>query len=318
MLDFESLGERFVDVVSSREWQLLQQKFNMSDDIYILGHGGNLAVADHAAIDITRLTSGRKNALCPGSGVVATSLINDYSFEDWMVQWMELRTKYKTPEQLSRSLVLAISSSGCSADSLKALKWAAKNNMHAAVITGRQIKNLNREIVEVNLDVKKYHTGEVLTLLLTYQLTEGSGTECPSIKGPQRKVKRHWRGNVREYSFPDEEVNIGIDFDGVIHNADKGFHDGTLYGEPLQQAKESLENLSKEYNIILFSCKAKPDRPLISGKTGVELIWEWLKKHDMDEYITEVTSEKPRAKLYIDDRAIKFTSWKEVMDEIGH
>jgi phosphoheptose isomerase len=318
MLDFENLGDRFVEVVNSQEWQLLQQKFNMSDDIYVLGHGGNLAIADHAAVDITRLTAGRKNALCPGSGVVATSLINDYGFDDWMVQWMELRTKYKTQEQLSRSLVVAISSSGHSTDSLKALKWATKNGMSTAVITGRKIKNLDGDIVEVNLDVKKYHTGEVLTLLLTYQLTEGSGTECPAIKGAQSKRKRHWRGKVREYSFPDEEVNIAIDFDGVIHNSDKGFHDGTLYGEPLDHARESLEKLSKEYNVIIFSCKAKPDRPLISGKTGIELIWEWLKKHNLDKYVTEVTSEKPRAKLYVDDRAIKFTNWKEAMDEIGH
>ena len=43
---------------------------------------------------------------------------------------------------------------------------------------------------------------------------------------------------------------------------------------------------------------------LINGKTGTEMIWEWLKKHDFDQYISKVTSEKPRAMAYIDDKAI--------------
>ena len=56
--------------------------------IFILGHGGNLAVADHASADISRLSNGTKNAQAPGSAIVATSLINDTSFDDWMVQWL--------------------------------------------------------------------------------------------------------------------------------------------------------------------------------------------------------------------------------------
>jgi len=79
MLNFENLGEKFVQIIHTEEWKKLQEKFNNSNDIYVLGHGGNLAIADHAAVDITRLSNGRKNAMCPGSGVVATSLINDTS-----------------------------------------------------------------------------------------------------------------------------------------------------------------------------------------------------------------------------------------------
>ena len=79
MLNFENIGDRFVQVVNTDEWEQLQQKFNDCVDIYVLGHGGNLAVADHAAVDMTRLSNGTKNAMCPGSGVVATSLINDLS-----------------------------------------------------------------------------------------------------------------------------------------------------------------------------------------------------------------------------------------------
>ena len=57
MLNFENIGEKFVRVVNSPEWQELQAKFNRCQDIYVLGHGGNLAIADHAAVDITRLSN---------------------------------------------------------------------------------------------------------------------------------------------------------------------------------------------------------------------------------------------------------------------
>ena len=33
--------------------------------------------------------------------------------------------------------------------------------------------------------------------------------------------------------FETDKLNLAIDFDGVIHNMDKGFHDGTCYGEPI-------------------------------------------------------------------------------------
>ena len=57
---------------------------------------------------------------------------------------------------------------------------------------------------------------------------------------------------------------------------------------------------------MIFTAKAKSDRGLINGKTGTQLIWEWLKKHDMDKFVTKVTAEKPRAVAYIDDKGISF------------
>ena len=113
MLNFENLDEKFVKIVNSPEWEELQRKFNSSNDIYVLGHGGNLAVADHAAVDITRLSNGTKNAMCPGSGIVATSLINDSSFEQWMVQWLSCRTSTRNKTQMRRSLVLGNAQHEC-------------------------------------------------------------------------------------------------------------------------------------------------------------------------------------------------------------
>lgn len=110
--------------------------------------------------------------------------------------------------------------------------------------------------------------------------------------------------------------NIALDFDGVIHQNSKGFHDGTIYDDPVPGTRGALEFLSKDYNLIIFSCKANPNRPLVNEKGGEQLIWEWLKKHDLDQYISFITYVKPRAKYYIDDKAIKFATWKQTLGEV--
>ena len=107
-------------------------------------------------------------------------------------------------------------------------------------------------------------------------------------------------------NFQNDKNNIAIDFDGVIHNFDKGYHDGTCYGEPIEGSIESIKKLSKKYKIIIFTAKAKSDRPLVNGKTGKELVSEWLDKYGILECVHEITSEKPRAFLYVDDNGFRF------------
>jgi len=121
---------------------------------------------------------------------------------------------------------------------------------------------------------------------------------------------------IRKHSFPDETYQVGIDFDGVIHKNSKGFYDGTVYDIPVEGSYEALQTISKKYKVIIFSAKARTDRMLINSKTGIELIWEWLKKYDMAKFVEDVTSEKPRAVFYIDDKAIKFIDWERTMLEI--
>ncbi len=116
--------------------------------------------------------------------------------------------------------------------------------------------------------------------------------------------------------FESELNNIAIDFDGVIHNFDKGWHDGTCYGEPLPGSLDAIMKLSKKYNIIIFTAKAKNNRPLVNGKTGTELVKEWLEKYNVMQYIQDITSEKPRAKIYIDDNGYRFNTWEKTLSDI--
>ena len=117
--------------------------------------------------------------------------------------------------------------------------------------------------------------------------------------------------------FESDLKNIAIDFDGVIHNWDKGWYDGTCYGEPIEGAIGSVKKLSKKYNIIIFTAKCKPDRPMVNGKSGYQLVLDWLIRYDLDDCVSEITCEKPRAQLYIDDKGYYFESWDKTLEDIN-
>ena len=113
-----------------------------------------------------------------------------------------------------------------------------------------------------------------------------------------------------------ERKVLAIDFDGVIHKNSLGFHDGTVYDDPLEGSLDALKELSEDYEIVIFSCKALEDRPLINEKTGIQLIEEWLDKYGVLEYVKEVTFKKPRAYLYIDDKGYRFENWTDSIEFI--
>jgi hypothetical protein len=111
---------------------------------------------------------------------------------------------------------------------------------------------------------------------------------------------------------------VAIDFDGVIHGNSKGFYDGTVYDEPIEGAVEAIKWFyEKGLDIVIFTAKVKPDRPLVNGKTGKELVWDWLVKYKINSYIKDITCEKPRAIVYIDDKGIRFTSWEQTINQFN-
>ena len=120
----------------------------------------------------------------------------------------------------------------------------------------------------------------------------------------------------KKFTLDSDKNVIAVDFDGVIHKSSKGFYDGTIYDEPVEGTKKGLEYLSKSYKLVVYTCKANPDRPLIDGKTGTELIWEWMEKYDLSKYISDVFYSKPNAKYYIDDKAICFIDWNQILKAV--
>jgi len=83
--------------------------------------------------------------------------------------------------------------------------------------------------------------------------------------------------------------NVCIDFDGVL-NTYKGWVNEDYLYEPRPGAKEFLEKVNKEYNIIIFTTR------------DAEKVSQWLRENDMPYSI--VTNRKVPAKAYIDDRAL--------------
>jgi len=187
MIPCEDLMEKLRKVLKLNSWQLLQRDFNESNKIYIIGNGGNLAVADHASVDITRLTS--KVAVAPGSGILATSIIGDSCIDTWFVNWLSASISVDKEESLKDQLVIGISSSGTASNILNALIKAKSVGMRTAMLSARSIDVRDNGINTVMLDVDYYHSGEVLSLLLTYQLIHGSGSVCPSISEKLGKPK---------------------------------------------------------------------------------------------------------------------------------
>lgn len=322
MVDFENFNYKFESIVKSNEWSKVEQLFNSKKNVFLFGNGGNMGVSDHAAVDMSRLTD--KNVLCPGSGITATSIIGDNSFDTWFKVWLEQR--FRTSD-LSDSLVIAFSCSTNSDSSksiMNALEFAVSKGVPAVLIAAVPKDDINPKITFVNQDVIYYHTSEVLSLALTYQLIHAAGFQCPTIskKARSRRFDQLDIANEISYDtvppgFEHERKNIAIDFDGVIHTFDKGWYDGTCYGSPIEGAIDAIKKISEKYDIIVFTGKALPDRPLVDGKTGKQLVTEWLKEHDLIQYIKEVTYTKPRAEYYIDDKGIEFTNnWTEILDRV--
>ena len=176
---FENFSENFCSILETEAWKKLEKDFILSKRIFLVGNGGNLAVCDHGAIDISRLTN--KSAVAPGSGILASSLINDTTHELWVKNWLQICLRGLDDQHISDSLIIGVSSSGYSKNICLALDYAKSRSCKAALISATTPK-INGEYNCVLLNVGEYHTSEVLTLSLIYQLIHSAGFRCPNIE----------------------------------------------------------------------------------------------------------------------------------------
>lgn len=104
---------------------------------------------------------------------------------------------------------------------------------------------------------------------------------------------------------------VAIDFDGVIHKYSKGWQDGSIYDAPIEGAFESIDMFKRlGYQVVILTARPKEQH------TDVLL---WCAKHALEQNIVlddvPVTSTKPPASIYIDDRAISFSHWEQAMEQ---
>ena len=96
---------------------------------------------------------------------------------------------------------------------------------------------------------------------------------------------------------------ICLDFDGIFNNY-QGY-DGDNIGQPRPGIEEFLQELNKKYRVWICSVRR------------YSKIQVWLDQHDLLKYVEFVTSYKPPAVAYVDDRAIRFNgNYEETLKEI--
>jgi|TARA_B100000035_G_C20994504_1_gene551819 phosphoheptose isomerase len=182
-IDFENIEEKFDEVLATPEWQQFVKDFKSSSDIYIVANGGLWAVGNHAADDCTRLFAKagiQKHISTIESQCLMTSIANDYGYNNLFIRWLELARK--TGKMKDDAMIVALSCSGGSKNVVSCCHWAEKYGYKTAMIAGQDRNVLSDTINNVVLNCKYFHTVEVLTLILFYDLIHACGAECPSIK----------------------------------------------------------------------------------------------------------------------------------------
>ncbi len=102
--------------------------------------------------------------------------------------------------------------------------------------------------------------------------------------------------------------NVVFDFDGVIHSYSSGWKGATVIPDPpVPGIRETILELSTRYFVVIVS-----SRCIFPG--GAKAIREWLDKYDI-QGVEDILPEKPPARCYIDDRAIRFDGNAELLVE---
>lgn len=94
---------------------------------------------------------------------------------------------------------------------------------------------------------------------------------------------------------------LAIDFDGVLHGYRNGWQGGTIYDLPVDGAIEAWGKLkSLGFNLVVFT-----------ARVDLEPVEAWMEKWFGEKPL--VTNQKPLALFYIDDRALTFRNWPDMM-----
>lgn len=104
-------------------------------------------------------------------------------------------------------------------------------------------------------------------------------------------------------------MKIAIDFDSTIHDPQNRLN-GYKMGQPILGAALSINQLRTEgHEIIIFPTWA-------DNQQRRKAIVDWLTYFGVG--FDDITSVKPDADVYLDDRAIRFTNWDQAIKDLKH
>jgi len=140
---------------------------------------------------------------------------------------------------------------------------------------------------------------EILTVIPPVAAHALTTTERPGLTGSSRSDL----ARIAMWSAQHDALQrlhgktIGLDFDGTIHTYDR-WTGVEPTGEPTPYAVEFVRALvAAGVEVVISTCRAAEP----GGQQAVEV---WLDKHEFPT--VTVTSEKPQAVAYIDDRAVPY------------
>jgi phosphoglycolate phosphatase-like HAD superfamily hydrolase len=104
--------------------------------------------------------------------------------------------------------------------------------------------------------------------------------------------------------LPKRKLVLALDFDGVIHDY-RNPVEGRKMGPPMPGAKEALQRLEDlGHSVIIHTCKPP------------KVVAAWMDYFGIPyEQIWDLPG-KPQADAYIDDLAIRFSDWGQVMRDL--
>ncbi|MCX5000911.1 hypothetical protein [Streptomyces longwoodensis] len=118
---------------------------------------------------------------------------------------------------------------------------------------------------------------------------------------------------------PTRPSTIAVDFDGVIHAYSRGWQDGTIYDPPLPGALEALRTLMQDHAVFIHTTRDAATVAIWLADHGFDTVIDVPgSNHPKREFWNDqglllVTDRKLPAVAYIDDRAIRFQSWKQAL-----
>lgn len=111
-------------------------------------------------------------------------------------------------------------------------------------------------------------------------------------------------------------MTIACDFDGVIHRYSRGWHDGTIYDPPVPGALDGLRALMERDAVFIHTTR------------DVSQVASWLLDRGLPVRVGHdgpfwnergrllVTNRKLAATAYLDDRAVRFTTWDQALADL--
>jgi phosphoheptose isomerase len=180
LFNFTKFETAYRDIMKSEEWIKACDYYKSSKIILFYGHGGNLGIAEHAAIDCTRITKSEKIGMSLGSSIQVTSLANDNGYDSLFATWLEYTVKAL---RLGKEDIccVGITSTGKSENFKDGLKYIEENNLKSIYFTANTLQEYKGYHAEIFTDLETYHEAETMALGLTYDLINAAGFKCPSI-----------------------------------------------------------------------------------------------------------------------------------------